>query len=506
MRFLGSRLVSGIAIVATCGLMTSGAAQAVTYSFTRIADTTTAGPSGMLDENALGDASASGSLAAFHSCYGGGSGCGIFRGDGNALTAIVKDGDAAPTGTFTSDFTFPPPFGPLPFARSPAISGTNVAFYADYVFNEVSGVFEQAGIFRGAGSGLTTIVKTGDAAPVGSFSTFSDASISGATVAFRGGYGVSQGVFLGNGGPLTTIAKSGDVVPSVGAITGVGAPALSGATAAFAGNYSGGQGIFTGSGGALTVVAKTGDAAPVGTFDATGFSDPTISGSMAAFRATYNSNAGSGIFKGGGVALTTVVKVGDPAPIGTFSFLSTPSIGLDSVAFVGNYGSQHAIFVGDGGPLTTVIRKGDVLFGSTINSIVFDKFGFDPSGNLAFTYTLVNGRTGVALAVRGGPPTGDFNRNGAVDAADFVLWRDTLGLPVDEGLGADANFNGVIDPGDNLIWKSNFGRQAEGGSGSMEAKSVPEPAAGSVALVAAVCIALVVRLGARTDYQELPNP
>ena len=41
--------------------------------------------------------------------------------------------------------------------------------------------------------------------------------------------------------------------------------------------------------------------------------------------------------------------------------------------------------------------------------------------------------------------TGDYNDNHIVDAADYTVWRDTLGHTVPNGTGADGNTNGIID-------------------------------------------------------------
>jgi hypothetical protein len=54
--------------------------------------------------------------------------------------------------------------------------------------------------------------------------------------------------------------------------------------------------------------------------------------------------------------------------------------------------------------------------------------------------------------------SGDYNGNGVVDAADFVLWRQTFGLSVPAFSGADGNGNRVVDQADNDVWRANFGR------------------------------------------------
>jgi hypothetical protein len=79
--------------------------------------------------------------------------------------------------------------------------------------------------------------------------------------------------------------------------------------------------------------------------------------------------------------------------------------------------------------------------------------------------------------------TGDYNRNGIVDAADYVVWRKTDGTPVAPGSGADGDGDGMVDQDDYDLWRANFGN----GGGIV----FPEPAAGSSEwLVAAVSVDL----------------
>src|SRR5262245_24868577 len=52
--------------------------------------------------------------------------------------------------------------------------------------------------------------------------------------------------------------------------------------------------------------------------------------------------------------------------------------------------------------------------------------------------------------------TGDFNSNDMVDAADYVVWRKTLGSTTQ--IDADANGNGIVDPVDYQLWRQNFGK------------------------------------------------
>ena len=61
------------------------------------------------------------------------------------------------------------------------------------------------------------------------------------------------------------------------------------------------------------------------------------------------------------------------------------------------------------------------------------------------------------------PGTGDYNGNGVVDAADYTLWRDTLGSQLD--LRADGNGDGMVDEADYVFWNDRFGNVIGTGSG-----------------------------------------
>jgi hypothetical protein len=66
-----------------------------------------------------------------------------------------------------------------------------------------------------------------------------------------------------------------------------------------------------------------------------------------------------------------------------------------------------------------------------------------------------------------------------VDAADYTVWRDTLGSTTN--LAADGNHNDQIDAGDYDVWRANFGNHS--GSGASANAAVPEPATLKLLLV-----------------------
>ena len=83
---------------------------------------------------------------------------------------------------------------------------------------------------------------------------------------------------------------------------------------------------------------------------------------------------------------------------------------------------------------------------------------------------------GVGLA-------GDYNRDGNVDAADYVIWRDTLGSTVD--LRADGDGNGRISRADYVVWKDRFGDSTAAGAST----PIPESASWVLVFVGLMVIA-----------------
>jgi hypothetical protein len=71
-----------------------------------------------------------------------------------------------------------------------------------------------------------------------------------------------------------------------------------------------------------------------------------------------------------------------------------------------------------------------------------------------------------ALELQPSPLAGDYNVNGAVDAADYVIWRKTLNSTT--ALAADGNGDGVVNQDDWQLWRTNFGLAAESGEQGAE--------------------------------------
>ena len=101
--------------------------------------------------------------------------------------------------------------------------------------------------------------------------------------------------------------------------------------------------------------------------------------------------------------------------------------------------------------------------------------GADPDGFLKYS------RADAALV----DPVvlGDYNNDDVVNAADYTLWRDTLGSEDDLRANGDdtGNSEGIIDAADYVFWKDNYGAGGSGASLSAS-NAVPEPS--SLALIA----------------------
>jgi hypothetical protein len=154
------------------------------------------------------------------------------------------------------------------------------------------------------------------------------------------------------------------------------------------------------------------------------------------------------------------------------------SLGSDETQFYiidtgGNVGAQQI-------PLT----RNELGF---IDSLLVDnrvyQFNLDPQGRVT-SYQVIS-------AV-----PGDYNYDGTIDAADYIVWRKTLGQ-LGDNLSADGNGNDQIDAGDYNVWRANFARSIGGGSGagSPVGAEVSEPAA--LSIVAVFGLMLCFLFGAR---------
>ncbi|MEQ8847719.1 hypothetical protein [Botrimarina sp.] len=146
--------------------------------------------------------------------------------------------------------------------------------------------------------------------------------------------------------------------------------------------------------------------------------------------------------------------------------------------------------------VTAIATSSNAGFGASFSQVKVDAIGnlyysgnqserleyFSLGGNSVATYSNVatlDAGTFDFMFLE--PIVGDYNGDGLVDAADYTVWRDTLGSSSD--LRADGNGNGVIDPADYDTWVGAYG---EGGSSTA---AVPEPSAVVLSVLAVAGLA-----------------
>jgi T5SS/PEP-CTERM-associated repeat protein len=170
------------------------------------------------------------------------------------------------------------------------------------------------------------------------------------------------------------------------------------------------------------------------------------------------------------------------------------------LGFAPSVADEFLILDNDGtDPIIGTFASGSAAYAMYGNSIV--RFAVD--------YTAGDGND-IALLTEAVGVLGDYNGDGTVDAADYTVWRDTLGTTVGRHFGADGNGDGTVNEADWDVWKANFGHTASGaGSTAGQASSgtqtienpqsetVPEPASLALMVLAGGGFAVRFRRGKR---------
>jgi hypothetical protein len=109
------------------------------------------------------------------------------------------------------------------------------------------------------------------------------------------------------------------------------------------------------------------------------------------------------------------------------------------------------------------------------------------AGLIAGTALRLNAAGNLAILLTPGEGLpGDYNSDGAVNAADYTVWRNNLGASItlpNEGTGVSP---GVVDAADYVLWKANYGNGSGSGAGASDAENVPEPQT-FVLLLGSIC-------------------
>ena len=302
---------------------------------------------------------------------------------------------ATPIATVSDGLTF--------FADSVAVNSAGVVAFAATTTDNSLAIFKGDGVFRRliADSIANGLFKLGLGAP----------SINAAgTVAFSSVLaqrGSPSAIFTSNGGPLKTVVSTG-----ASGFTGFQNVAINDAgTVVFpASRTDGSIGVFTASNTVVDLV----DTNRHPEFESFGDAVINNAGTIADDAGVLPLNAPE-IFS---ATARGVTPRNDPANP-PFTSLEHPSLNnRNAVAF-----SAIPSFAGDTSPtgiflevsggqlLIPVVRPGDKLFGSTVDHVDMGRFALNDRFQMAFSYTLTDGRSGVAIAAfNGESERGDDSR------------------------------------------------------------------------------------------------
>jgi hypothetical protein len=175
----------------------------------------------------------------------------------------------------------------------------------------------------------------------------------------------------------------------------------------------------------------------------------------------YDYTHGSGSFQGNAVIGGYVYRGPDPSLQGTYFF-------ADEVS--GHQWSMNTTTFG-------VTNIDGMLTPNTGSISGPASYAEDAVGNL---YIVAYGNGSVFKINTTQLLDGDYNADGTVDAADYVVWRKG-------NIAADGNHNGRVDAGDYTVWRNNFGHTVHTTSPEAGA-AVPESTALTLVGQLAFCV------------------
>lgn len=161
---------------------------------------------------------------------------------------------------------------------------------------------------------------------------------------------------------------------------------------------------------------------------------------------------------------------------------TTPGVDYDSLIVGGDLDLSGAIlelqFINDSVP--EIGQTFQILQAGSLTGMFANATSLYRTAEQAFLVSYENGALGLEATSLPAVAFGDFNSDGLVDAADYIVWRNAVG---DTGydLTADANADAVVNGADYAIWKSHYGSQVPAGA-IVAPATVPEPATGLFAV------------------------
>lgn len=373
-------LAAGMVFV---GLASARPADASSWTFARIADTSTPMPGHAAPFSDFGTPGLSAGEVVFRGAVGD-QRFGVYSGSGGPL-AIVADMDS-----------------PVPGGSGAFLDFGSASIDAGVVALRGFGA-GQDGIYRRDGPRVA-LADQATAIPggTGAFLGFLGApAISGGAAAFVGVGAQQRGIYVGDGAGVTRVADLTTAIPGgAGSFTDfIASPSLHGDRVGFIGFGSGGQkGVYLGDG-SLGVVADTATAIPGGGGSFVDFLGLDVDGSSIVFRGAGATSIG--VYLGSGGSLSVIADSATAIPGGTGSFTGFgASVALDdgAVTFTGSGASnQFGIYTTLGGTLSVVIDQTATLDGKELDFLSAGSFGSD-GGQIAFLARFTDGSEGIYLA------------------------------------------------------------------------------------------------------------
>ncbi|MFO0790072.1 MAG: autotransporter-associated beta strand repeat-containing protein [Pirellulales bacterium] len=208
------------------------------------------------------------------------------------------------------------------------------------------------------------------------------------------------------------------------------------------------------------------------------------------FNTSTNSYTGGTTVNAGtlvaGLASTNAFGTGNVSVLSANSVFAGSSARISLVAGETNAIDDGATLSLAGGSVAAVADDGYANIGAGVNETV----GGLILGGVAQTTPGTYGATGsganfifdeyfsgtglITLAPANVGVAGDYNNNGVVDAADYVLWRN--GGPLQN----EVDNPGILDANDYAAWRARFGNTSGAGTG-LGAAGIPEP--GTLSLI-----------------------
>ena len=410
--------------------------------FGRIADTTTAVPSGSGNFSIVNPPTvdSSGNMA-FEA--NGTSNLGIYKWSAGTLTRIADNNTNIPSGT-----------GQFINFGQPSISAGKIVF--DGFGNS------QEGLYAASNGTLSLLFnKTAPRPEGGNFSSLSDPALVNTSVSFIGTAGTITGAYSLTGSTVTPVVSTTTPIPNgTGNFNFLSNVVSDGTSTWFVGRGTlpSQFGIYKKTGNVITTLLNRDTLINGTSAQFTGGGNLSLDGQNLSF--TGKIGGIQGVFDIVGNSINRIADTRTAIPGGTGQFVSfgMSSIGGSSVAFVG-YGanSTPGIYTSINGGLERVIDSSVILNGKTITDFGLSRDAVIDN-KVIFQVVFSDHTTGIySASILAKPLTGDVNNDGIVDRNDLAILQAGIGKPASRSAG-DLNGDGVINFSDFQILESNFGK------------------------------------------------